>query len=116
MTVQSKHSTWPDIADPEKSPKPGECTGKGSVVSPMPMSRRALLNHARHMSPHQWMKMMRAIFRNPLEVALFFDCDEKTGRNYWNGVGRPTLDRALVAQVVYPDEFRRHMIDGIAAE
>lgn len=79
----------------------------------MPPQRAALLQQARQMSPQQWMKLMHALFRSPEEVSLFFGCDEKTGRNYWNGVGRPTLDRALVAQVVYPAQFRQHMIDGI---
>ena len=48
------------------------------------------------MFPDRWAEFLRAHFRDHIAVAYTFDVDEKTARNWWNGVTGPR--GAAVAQ------------------
>ena len=43
----------------------------------------------RRLYPDRWSAFLRAQFRSPLEVAVFFDVNEKTARQWWEGVTGP---------------------------
>lgn len=73
-------------------------------------SRAAILRQFRDQAPARWMAFLHAHFSGSTEVSAFFDVDEKTGRNWWNGVGRPSVDKTMYAQVIYPDAFTRYML------
>ena len=61
---------------------PGTLAG---LLAGRPCDPRAL----RAAFPERWGRFVRAHFRNPLEVAVFFDVDEKTGRLWWEGSHGP---------------------------
>jgi len=71
---------------------------------------RDILRQFRDETPARWMAFLHSHFSGPAEVSAFFDTDEKTGRNWWHGVGRPTLDKALYAQQSYPDSYSHYML------
>lgn len=82
----------------------GEFSGKLSG------SRQKMLEQLKNKTPQRWMAFLRAHFSCPFEVSTFFEVDEKTGRNWWNGVGRPTVDKALFAQTTHPEGYQNFMI------
>jgi len=86
----------------------GDCSGDPSIRAPS--SRRTLLRQFQDETPARWMAFLRAHFSGPTEVSMFFEVDEKTGRNWWKGSGRPTLDKALVAEVEFPASYQHYMI------
>lgn len=75
-------------------------------------SARDILRWFRDQAPARWQSFLHAHFASGLEVSLFFGVDEKTGRNWWNGVGRPTVDKALYAEMSFPEGYRSHMLPG----
>lgn len=53
--------------------------------------------------PEQWGKFCRTHFRNADDVARFFDTDEKTGRNWFEGKHAPSAAFVLRAVSAFPD-------------
>ena len=43
----------------------------------------------RRLYPDRWSAFLHAQFRSPLEVAVFFSVNEKTARQWWEGVTGP---------------------------
>lgn len=68
----------------------GECSGK---FSGRPFDVWAV----KRVLPDQWRALLRSYFRNHIEVAYAFSVDEKTARNWWEGVGCPRSEIALAA-------------------
>lgn len=100
---------------------PGGFSGKHSAGQDRAAGgqRAHVLRRFRDQAPARWQAFLHAHFSGPGEVSFFFDVDEKSGRNWWNGVGRPTVDRALYAEMTYPDGYRAHMLGDamrVAAE
>ncbi len=40
--------------------------------------------------PDRWRGFLRAHFQNPVHVAYFYSIDEKTARNWWEGLSGPS--------------------------
>jgi hypothetical protein len=59
--------------------------------------RRADLHGFRRSFPDRWSAFLRAHWRSHLEVALFFDCDERTARNWWAGTSGPRAYHLAIA-------------------
>lgn len=53
------------------------------------------LRHYRAVLPDRWAAFLRAHFRNSVTVAFFFDVDEKTARNWLDGVTAPRAEVVL---------------------
>jgi len=51
----------------------------------------------RRVLPDQWRNLMRAHFTSAVHVAYVFSVDEKTARNWWDGIGSPRAEFALAA-------------------
>lgn len=58
-------------------------------------SRRFDMDGMRRQTPQRWMQFLRAHFPDHLTVAVVFDVDEKTARNWWNGKHEPRLSAFL---------------------
>lgn len=99
-------SSQPAPAAPPVSP--GECSGP--VSGARSGAAHDILRQFRDETPARWQSFLQGHFASGLEVSLFFNVDEKTGRNWWNGVGRPALDKALYAELSFPDGYRAHML------
>ena len=56
----------------------------------------------RRLYPDRWSAFLRAHFRNSLEVAVFFSVDEKTARQWINGVNAPQAWAASFATIAIP--------------
>lgn len=82
----------PDRATPCASPSIGE-------VSPRPVDMHGL----RRVLPQRWGELCRRHFRNSLELAVFFDTDEKTARNWLNDKHAPASAFVLRAVAAFPD-------------
>ena len=97
----------PDLVDNtnENQKSPGDFSGEHSGIS-----RSHLLAQFRDQTPVRWMSFLHAHFGSALEVTLFFEVDEKTGRNWWRGVGRPTVDKVLYAEHAFPAGYQTYMI------
>ena len=69
----------------------------GDISHPVDMHglRRAL--------PHRWADFCQRHFRNSVEVAAFFDTDEKTARNWLEGKHAPSSAFTLRAVAAFPD-------------
>lgn len=75
---------------------------------------RAILRQFRDQAPARWMAFLHAHFSSAMAVSVFFAVDEKTGRNWWNGVGRPTVDKTLYAEMSFGSGYRDHMLPEAA--
>ena len=53
--------------------------------------RRVDLDGMRRRTPGRWSEFIRAHFADPVAVAYFFNVDEKSARNWWNGRNEPRL-------------------------
>lgn len=102
--VFSDGTSLPHTATAVRSDYTGENSGKH------PGQRQYILQQFRDQAPARWMAFLHAHFGSPVEVSMFFEVDEKTGRNWWNGVGRPTVDKTLYAQMSFPNGFKEHML------
>lgn len=60
------------------------------------------LHHFRAIFPDQWSQLIRRHFRNTVEVAFFFSCDEKTARNWWEGTTGPSGHAVAIAVKCLP--------------
>ncbi|MFC0160864.1 hypothetical protein CDZ97_10265 [Mameliella alba] len=96
--------SYPQHGQEIGAPSSGDFSGEYSG------SRESILRQFRDQTPARWMSFLHAHFSGAQEVSAFFDVDEKTGRNWWNGVGRPTVDKALYAQMSFPGGFQDHML------
>lgn len=52
--------------------------------------------------PDRWAGLLKAHFRSASHVAVFFDCDEKTARNWMAGVTSPNGSSAIIAAASIP--------------
>lgn len=60
-------------------------------------ARRADLDGFRRRFPHMWSDFLHRHFRNSVEVAVFFSCDDRTARAWLDGVNAPRAEVALYA-------------------
>lgn len=60
------------------------------------------LHHFRAMFPDRWSQLIRRHFRSTVEVAFFFSVDEKTARNWWEGVTGPSGHAVAIAVKMLP--------------
>lgn len=90
------------------APDPGRVS---SGVAPDPAAEPAFgefpgrpvdLHRARCLMPGLWSEVVRANFRRPVDVAYFFDCDERTARNWWEGVSAPRAEVVILAAARIP--------------
>lgn len=56
---------------------------------------------------HIWSEFIRANYRNPEEVAVYFGVRFQTACNWWNGVNRPTGDVVARAGRPFQDFLER---------
>lgn len=77
--------------DPAPGPASGEFPG-----------RPVDLHRARCLMPGLWSEFVRANFRRPVDVAYFFDCDERTARNWWEGTSAPRAEVVILAAARIP--------------
>jgi hypothetical protein len=87
---------------PKADPSSGTFTGK-------PFD----LHHFRAVFPDQWSQLIRRHFRSTVEVAYFFSVDEKTARNWWEGVTGPSGHAVAIAIRCLPDAL--HILFAEAA-
>ena len=71
------------------------------------------LHHFRAVFPDQWSQLIRRHFRSTVEVAYFFSVDEKTARNWWEGVTGPSGHAVAIAIRCLPDAL--HILFAEAA-
>lgn len=55
------------------------------------------LHHFRAIFPDQWSRLIRQNFQCTVHVACFFSVDEKTARNWWEGVTGPSGHAVAIA-------------------
>ncbi|WP_147127796.1 hypothetical protein [Shimia ponticola] len=72
-------------------------------------AQQRMLEQFRAQTPARWQAFLHAHFSSAAEVAVFFDVDDKTGRNWWNGNRRPSVDKALFAHVTHGDAYLEFM-------
>lgn len=78
---------------------PGGGSGEFSgMLSGRPCDPRAF----QRLYPDRWSGFLRAHFRNSVEVAVFFDVDEKTARQWIEGVTGPRGWAASYACIAIP--------------
>ena len=113
---RERGGSCPETAPGQPPTSPGGFSGKHSAGQDRAAGgqRAHVLRRFRDQAPARWRAFLHAHFSGPGEVSFFFDVDEKSGRNWWNGVGRPTVDRALYAEMAYPEGYRAHMLGGAA--
>ena len=58
--------------------------------------------------PDQWRAFLRAHFRSPEEVAVFFGQSGRTAENWWNGINAGSGSAVALAAVRHPEAFRKH--------
>lgn len=87
---------------------PGDAPGKrAGIWSEHLAAGRAFDPHAlRRAFPDRWMAFLHAHFRSTLEVALFFDVNERTARKWWEGVGGCQGAPVAMAAAAHPEGFR----------
>lgn len=78
------------LTSAEPAVSSGDCAGFGAGV---PVD----LHRFKTVFPDRWAAFLKAHWRNSVDVAHFFDVDEKTARNWMEGVSAPR--GALVAWV-----------------
>lgn len=62
--------------------------------------------------PDRWSEFLRAHFTGHVHVAYAFSVDDRTARNWWDGIGAPRAEYALLAVQNFPDAAK---MLGIAA-
>jgi len=78
---------------------PGDPSGGlAGLLSGRPCDPRAF----RRIYPHRWATFLARHFRNSTEVAVFFDVDERTARQWLNGVNAPQAWAASFAVMSIP--------------
>lgn len=60
------------------------------------------LHRFRAVFPDQWSQLIKRHFRSTVEVAFFFSVDEKTARNWWEGVTGPSGHAVAIAVKMLP--------------
>lgn len=60
------------------------------------------LHRFRTLFPGKWSDLIRRHFRSTVEVAYFFSVDEKTARNWWEGVTGPSGHAVAIAMKCLP--------------
>lgn len=75
--------------------------GAGTLAG-MVAGRPFDLDRFRRVFPDRWTAFLHAHFRSHAQVQFFFSVDEKTARNWWNGVGAPRAEFAVVALAAFP--------------
>lgn len=84
---------------------PGETSGAfagaggGAVASD---GLRVDLHRLRVVFPDRWSAFLRGHFRDRVQVAYVFGVDERTARNWWDGVSSPRAEVALIAVSRFP--------------
>jgi hypothetical protein len=76
--------------------------------------RPADLHRYRVVFPGRWSAFLRAHFQGPSHIAFFFSVDDRTARNWWNGVSGPSASAVVLAAAVAP-ALILHMIGEAAA-
>ncbi|EBA11770.1 hypothetical protein [Roseobacter sp. CCS2] len=66
--------------------------------------------------PRLWARFLRSSFRNWQDVAGFFEVDDRTARNQWQGLHKPTGDKVAMAALAHPEAFRLHCGKGLVDE
>jgi hypothetical protein len=61
------------------------------------------LHRYRALFPDQWSQLIHRHFSSTVEVAYFFSVDEKTARNWWEGVTGPSGHAVAIAIRCLPD-------------
>jgi hypothetical protein len=85
MTAAARARTPSDCGHPAAA-RGAESSGDFSgLLSGRPCDPLAF----RRCYPDRWSGFLRAHFRGPLEVALFFSVDERTARQWWEGTTGP---------------------------
>lgn len=67
----------------------------------------------RRLYPHRWSGFLRAHFRNATEVAVFFSVNEKTARQWWEGLTGPQGWAAAYAVAAIPSASQ-HLLRSAA--
>lgn len=99
MSVLRFHKPCADAATAGAGTSSGERDGGlAGLLSGRPCDPRAF----RRVYPDRWAKFLSTHFRNSIEVAAFFDVDEKTARQWLNGVNAPQAWAASFAVVSIP--------------
>ncbi len=83
-------------ASPGAPASPGVSTGQFPGV-PVDLDR------LRRVLPDRWSAFLRAHFRDRIHVAFIFGVDERTARNWWDGVGSPRAEVVLLTISQCPD-------------
>lgn len=56
----------------------------------------------------RFMRLCRAVFRSWQQLAAFLQTDDRTARNYWAGLHKPTGDKVALMALAFPEAFRLH--------
>ena len=103
MTCHSPLSTRAQPAARAGGVSSGGCDGGlAGLLSGRPCDPRAF----RRLYPDRWAAFLKAHFRNSTEIACFFDIDEKTARQWLNGINAPQAWAASFAVVSIPGAAR----------
>lgn len=99
MSSLGSHKSCAQSAPPSGGMSSGDCGGGlAGLLSGRPCDPRAF----RRLYPERWAGFLSAHFRNSIEIAAFFDVDEKTARQWLNGVNAPQAWAASFAVVSIP--------------
>jgi hypothetical protein len=76
----------------------GVSSGKSAGAAPEKFFGQPFdLHHYRTVFPDVWMRFLHMHFRDHIHVAFMFSVNERTARNWWEGVGAPRPEAALIA-------------------
>lgn len=85
----------------------GESSGELSgVFSGVPFD----IHRFRAVFPDRWAAFLRANFRSSAHVAVFFDVDDRTARNWLEGITGPRGAHVAVALIARPEAAREHLL------
>lgn len=86
-----------------------------SVDMPGILSGRPIdLDGMRRRLPSRWSAFIRAHFRTSTEVGYFFNVDEKTARNWFNGTNEPRLSAFTALMTRCPQPARIVILNFLA--
>lgn len=88
----------PKPASPPGAVSPGFVPGQFAGV-------RFDMDGYRRAFPSLWSAFLRAHFRDRIHVAYEFSVDERTARNWWDGVNSPRPEVVMVALDRFPAAF-----------
>ncbi len=60
------------------------------------------MHRFRSVFPDRWSRFLRNHFRNAVHIAFFFNVDEKTARNWLDGVSTPSGHVVLATVAMFP--------------